>query len=65
MAKPKFNPEGILKTFWLLVLKDIYLTRIRPFRQQMGTKFKEETIKCYILTRNLCGAENWTLRKLG
>jgi len=31
------------------------------FPQQTGPKFKEETRKLCILTRNLCGAENWTL----
>jgi hypothetical protein len=58
MAKPKYNPEGILKTCWLFIMEDIYSRRRRIFRQQMGPKFKEETRKLCILTRHLCGFEN-------
>jgi hypothetical protein len=64
MEKQKCNPGGILKTCWLFIMEDIYSRRKRIFRQQMGHKVKEQTRKLCILTRNLCGAENWTLRKV-
>jgi hypothetical protein len=34
------------------------------FHQHIGIKFKEETIKCYILSRALYGAETLTFRKV-
>jgi hypothetical protein len=31
--------------------------------QQTELKFKEKSVKCYIWSIALCGAETWTLRK--
>jgi hypothetical protein len=34
------------------------------FCHQTGIKFKEEQVKCYIWSIAVCGAENWSLRKV-
>ena len=36
----------------------------KNFHQQIGLKFMKKLIKCYIWSIALCGAENWTLRKV-
>ena len=38
MARPKYIPEGILKTCWLFIVEDIYSTRRRIFSSSNGTK---------------------------
>ena len=35
----------------------------KTFHQQIGPKFKDETLKCYICRVAFYGAESWTLRK--
>jgi hypothetical protein len=36
----------------------------RLCRQQIGLKFKEEIVKCYILSIAFYGSETWTLRQV-
>jgi hypothetical protein len=45
MAKPKYNPEGILKTCGLFFWETYILQGEGGFRQQMGLTFKKETRK--------------------
>jgi len=37
MAKPKYNPEGVLKTSGLFILEDTYSTRRRLVSSADGT----------------------------
>jgi hypothetical protein len=44
--------------------KAALIKNTHSFHQQIELKFKEETSEMYIWSTALCGAENWTLRKV-
>jgi hypothetical protein len=34
------------------------------FTSTLGLKFKTKLVECYVWSTSLCGAENWSLRKV-
>jgi len=42
----------------------VAVNKHKSFLAQSGLKFEEESGKHYIWSAALCGAENWTLRKV-
>jgi hypothetical protein len=48
----------------IAMAKAAYLEEEDSFHQQIGLKFKDQLLKCYILSTASCGAETWTLWKV-